>query len=155
MAGCTASASDAPREPHTTADSPVEAGRYLAIVAGCNDCHTENYLFTEGNVPETDWFLGSSMGWRGPWGTTYARNLRVTVSTMTEDTWVEMLRTRTGLPPMPWMNVNQLAESDMRALYRYFQSLGAEGEQTPNPVPPEQEPTTPFISLAPVGVPGQ
>jgi hypothetical protein len=48
-----------------------------------------------------------------------------------------------------------MAEAAMRALYRYFQSLGAEGEQPPIPVPPEQEPTTPFISLAPVGMPGQ
>jgi len=150
VAGCTASASDAPPEPHTTAASPVEAGRYLVTVAGCNDCHTDRYLFTEGNVPETDWFLGSSLGWRGPWGTTYARNLRLTVSTMTEDVWVQTLKTRKGLPPMPWMNVNQMSEVDMRAIYQYLRSLGPAGVQPPNPVPPDQEPTTPFISLAPV-----
>jgi len=148
--GCTASASDASHEAHTTADSPVEAGRYLAIVAGCNDCHTDGYLFNDGDVSETEWFLGSSLGWRGPWGTTYARNLRLTVSTLTEDAWVQMLRTRKGLPPMPWMNVNQMAEPDMRALYQYFQSLGPVGEQPPKPVPPGQEPTTPYLSLAPV-----
>jgi hypothetical protein len=150
LTGCTASASDAPREAHTAAGSPVEAGRYLATVAGCNDCHTDGYLFKDGDVPEAEWFLGSSLGWRGPWGTSYARNLRLTVSTMTEDAWVHMLKTRRSLPPMPWMNVNQMAEADMRALYQYFQSLGPAGEQTPNPVPAEQEPTTPFISLAPV-----
>jgi hypothetical protein len=147
--GCTASASDAPREPHTAAESPVEAGRYLATVAGCNDCHTDGYLFTGGDVPEAERFLGSAVGWRGPWGTTYARNLRLTVSQMTEDAWVQMLKTRLGLPPMPWMNVNQMAEADMRAIYRYFQSLGPVGEQTPAPVPPGQEPTTVFISLEP------
>ncbi len=150
VAGCTASASDAPREAHTAAGSAVEAGQYLAMVAGCNDCHTDGYLFRDGDVPEAEWFLGSSLGWRGPWGTSYARNLRLTVSTMTEDAWVQMLKTRRGLPPMPWMNINQMAEIDMRALYQYFQSLGPAGEQPPNPVPPEQEPTTPFLSLAPV-----
>jgi mono/diheme cytochrome c family protein len=149
-AGCTASASDAPSEPHTAAASPIDAGRYLVTVAGCNDCHTDGYLFSGGNVPEAQWFLGSSMGWRGPWGTSYARNLRITVTTMTEDEWVQMLKTRTSLLPMPWMNVNQMAEADMRAIYQYFRSLGPAGEQPPSPVPPDQEPTTPYLSLAPV-----
>jgi cytochrome c553 len=149
-AGCTASASDAPREPHTAASSPVEAGRYLATVAGCNDCHTDGYLFNGGNVPEAERFLGSSMGWRGPWGTSYPRNLRITVTTMTEDAWVQMLKTRTSLPPMPWMNVSHMAEADMRAIYQYFRSLGPAGEQPPSPVPPDQDPTTPYLSLAPV-----
>ncbi len=149
-AGCTASASDAPREPHTAAASPVEAGRYLVTVAGCNDCHTDGYLFNGGNVPEAERFLGSSMGWRGPWGTSYPRNLRITVTTMTEDAWVQMLKTRTGLPPMPWMNVSQMAEADMRAIYQYFRSLGPTGQQPPNPVPADQEPTTPYLLLTPV-----
>jgi hypothetical protein len=61
-----------------------------------------------------------------------------------------MLKTRTSLPPMPWMNVNQMAEADMRAIYQYFRSLGPAGEQPPSPVPPDQEPTTPYLSLAPV-----
>jgi len=149
-AGCTASASDAAREAHTAADSPVDAGRYLITVGGCNDCHTDGYLFNDGQVPEAERFLGSSMGWRGPWGTSYARNLRITVSTMTEDAWVQMLKTRKGLPPMPWMNVNQMAEVDMRAVYQYLRSLGSAGEQPPAPVPPDQEPKTPYIALAPV-----
>jgi mono/diheme cytochrome c family protein len=148
--GCTASASDVPREPHTVADSPVEAGRYLITVAGCNDCHTDGYLFNDGDVPEAQRFLGSSLGWRGPWGTSYARNLRITVTTMTEDGWVAMLKTRTGLPPMPWFNVSQMAEADMRAIYQYLRSMGPAGEQPPNPVPPDQEPTTAYISLLPV-----
>jgi hypothetical protein len=69
---------------------------------------------------------------------------------MTEDDWVQMLKTRTSLPPMPWMNVNQMAEADMRAIYQYFRSLGPAGEQPPSPVPPDQEPVTPYLSLAPV-----
>jgi hypothetical protein len=34
----------------------------------------------EGNVPEKEWLMGSgAQGWRGPWGTTYASNLRINV----------------------------------------------------------------------------
>ena len=135
---------------HLTGGTPVERGRYLAITGGCNDCHTNGYLQTEGDVPEPEWLLGSPVGWRGPWGTTYPPNLRLTVQDLTEDEWVTMLRTRKALPPMPWMNANQLAEADARALYAYISHLGPGGERLPTALAPEQEPTTPYLSLFPV-----
>ena len=137
-------------QPHVAAASAIEAGRYLLIAAGCNDCHTDGYLMSEGAVPEESWLTGAPIGWRGPWGTTYPPNLRMTVRNLSEDAWVEMLRSRKALPPMPWMNVNQLVEKDSRALYQYIRSLGPAGELMPAAVPPGQEPTTPFISLEPV-----
>ena len=100
--------------------------------------------------PNFLWLLGSPLGWRGPWGTTYPPNLRLTVQDVSEADWVTLLRTRKALPPMGWMNVNQLAESDARALYGYIRSLGPAGERMPLALPPEQEPTTPYLSLIPV-----
>jgi hypothetical protein len=128
----------------------VEAGRYLVIVGGCNDCHTEHYLQTEGDVPEDLWLTGSALGWRGPWGTTYPPNLRLTASELSEDEWVALLRDRKALPPMPWMNVNQMSEIDSRNLHRYLRSLGVAGERAPAALPPDQEPATPYLSLMPV-----
>ena len=61
-----------------------------------------------------------------------------------------VVRSVPALPPMPWVNINQVAESDARALHRYIRSLGPMGEQPPAPVPPDQEPTTPYISFVPV-----
>lgn len=55
----------------------VERGRYLAKVTGCNDCHTAGYARAGGKVPESQWLMGDSLGWRGPWGTTYPANLRL------------------------------------------------------------------------------
>src|SRR5438309_826042 len=66
-------------KPATAAPSShkaVERGRYLVQIAGCNDCHTPGYMQTEGKVPEAQWLTGDHFGWRGPWGTTYAVNLR-------------------------------------------------------------------------------
>ncbi len=60
-----------------------------------------------------------------------------------------MLTTRAALPPMPWPSVQRLSEPDMRALYRYITSLGPGGQAMPAPVPPDQEPATPYIVLAP------
>lgn len=145
-----ASGSDPPR---VVAGSEREAGRYLVVSGGCNDCHTDDYLRTEGKVPESKWLLGSSIGWRGPWGTTYPPNLRLRAHEMTEDAWVSMLRTRTQLPPMPWMDVNQMSDADLRALYVYIRSMGPAGRHAHPALGPGVEPTTPFISLIPV-VPG-
>ena len=135
--------------PFVSAMSEIEAGRYLITVGGCNDCHTDGYLQTEGNIPEESWLTGSKIGWRGPWGTTYASNLRIRVHELTEDEWVSTLHTRTALPPMPWMNVNKLSERDARAMYKYIKSLGSSGEVMPAPLPPDQEPETPFLLLEP------
>lgn len=140
---------DAPATPHVVAGSDVEAGRYLVIVGGCNDCHTAGYLQTEGNVPEADWLTGSPLGWRGPWGTTYPANLRLTAQTLTEDAFVTVLHTRKTLPPMPWMNTAVMSETDARAIHRYLRALGPKGEAMPAPVPPDQEPQTPYIDLNP------
>jgi len=105
-------------------------------------------------VPEEQWLLGTSVGWQGPWGTTFPPNLRLSVQGMTEDQWVEVLHTRKALPPMPWSNVSHMAESDARALYQYIASLGPAGQVAPVAVPPGQTPATPYIPLVPV-VPGQ
>lgn len=45
-----------------------------------------------------DWLTGSPMGWRGPWGTTYAVNLRLSVESYTEDQWVDLLHNRNKMP---------------------------------------------------------
>ncbi|UCD24300.1 MAG: cytochrome C [Gemmatimonadota bacterium] len=152
--GCETASGDVADGPHVAGGSDLERGRYLVVIGGCNDCHTDGFLQTEGDVPEEQWLMGSPMGWRGPWGTTYARNLRLTVQSLGEDEWVALLKTRNALPPMPWMNINQMAETDMRMLYRYIQSLGPGGEKMPMPVPPDQEPTTPWLNMSPT-FPGQ
>jgi hypothetical protein len=153
LAACEVPGPEEQSQPHMTGGTDIERGRYLVVVGGCNDCHTDGYLQAEGEVPEAQWLLGSPLGWRGPWGTTYPSNLRLSVDAMTEDEWVTLLKTRKALPPMPWMNVSQAAESDLRVIYRYVASLGAAGEKMPNPLPPNVEPTTPYLSLAPI-IPG-
>ena len=137
--------------PHVAASHPFEAGRYLVIIGQCNDCHTEGY--EAGNVLEEDWLTGSSIGWQGPWGTTYPSNLRLRVNEWTEDQWVEMLKTRQGLPPMPWINLNKYSEQDMRAMYKYIESLGPKGEHRPLAVGPGMAPLTPYLIMSPQNPP--
>ena len=126
--------------------SPLARGRYLVVIGGCNDCHTDGYAPRDGNVPEKDWLLGSGpLGFRGPWGTTYPPNLRLTLSKMREDAWVKYAKGLKTRPPMPWFNLNAMSEPDLRAMYRYIKNLGPVGAPAQAYLPPDKEPKPPYI----------
>jgi len=135
--------------PYIAAASDIDAGRYFVTIGGCNDCHTPGWDVTGGAVPEEDWLVGSPVGWRGPWGTTYASNLRLVVDQLDEDAFVTMLATRTDRPPMPWMNMNRMNPDDARSVYRFIRSLGLRGERMPAATGPGVEPLTPYYLLEP------
>jgi mono/diheme cytochrome c family protein len=122
-------------------------GRYLAMIAGCNDCHTQGYLLADGKVPEGQWLTGSDLGWRGPWGTTYAVNLRLFLAPFSEDEWLALARQLRVRPPMPWYSLNVMRERDLKAIYRYIRSLGPAGKPAPAYLPPDQVPTTPYAQF--------
>jgi len=134
--------------PSVAAKSPIEAGKYLVAIGGCTDCHSPGGLAGI-KVPEAIWFTGSPVGFRGPWGTSYPSNLRLTVSTTPEDQFVKMMHTRNAKPPMPWGAVNAMSDSDVRAIYQYLKSLGNAGQPAPADEPPDQEPKTPYIMMLP------
>jgi len=127
----------------------IDRGLRVSIVAGCHDCHTEDYRQTEGKLDPSKTLKGSGIGWRGPWGTTYPTNLRLTADRLNEDGFVLYLSTVRSLPPMPWYRVRSLDENDLRSLYRYIKSLGPPGKQAPTAVGPDVEPITPFVLLEP------
>lgn len=148
LSGCRSKAAPASDTPAVVAASDLEAGRYLVEVGGCNDCHAVGYVESNGALPDSLWLTGSPVGFRGPWGTSYAKNLRLTVRQLTEDQWVARLQAG-GLPPMPWPSVNAMSEADARAVYRFIHSLGPAGELAPRPVGPDVEPETPYIDFVP------
>jgi hypothetical protein len=145
-----ASAGSAAGAARVVADSPVQAGKYVVMIGGCNDCHTAGFMERGLDVPESDWLTGVPIGWRGPWGTTYASNLRLSVTLLDEDMWVKVMRQRNARPPMAWTSLHAMAEDDLHAVYKYLKSLGAKGEMMPLAVPPNEEPKTPFLSMEPL-----
>jgi mono/diheme cytochrome c family protein len=140
--------------------SVVERGRYLAITMGCNDCHTPGALF--GGPDFSRELSGSDVGWRGPWGTSFARNLTPDPETglgaWTADEIANALRSgvrKDGtvlLPPMPWPNTAQMSEPDLRALVAYLRSLPPVKHKVTRAVPPGGEYAGPAIVLP---APGQ
>lgn len=140
----------APATAYVTAATPEQAGEYLTIVGGCNDCHTQGWAETNGNVPQADRLAGNPVGYRGPWGTAYAANLRMVVQRIPEERWLSILKTADGghgKPPMPWMNTRLMSDQDLRAMYQYIHALGPKGERMPRSVPPGQAPTTPYVDM--------
>ncbi|PAP77262.1 cytochrome C [Rubrivirga marina] len=148
LAGCRSEAAPTSDAPAVAAASDLEAGRYLVEVGGCNDCHAVGYVESNGALPDSLWLMGSPVGFRGPWGTSYAKNLRLTTHQLTEDQWVARLQAG-GLPPMPWPAVRALSDADARAVYRFVRSLGPAGELAPRPVGPDAEPATPYFDFVP------
>lgn len=125
----------------------IERGRYLARTTGCNDCHTAGYLPAAGQVPEAAWLKGDATGWNGPWGTTYAPNLRLFMARLGEDQWLEYARSVELRPPMPWFGLRAMTDTDLRSLYRFVRQLGAPGEQAPAYLPPGVTPQGVYVQF--------
>lgn len=125
----------------------AERGRYLVQVSGCNDCHTAGYSMAPSQVPESRWLQGDSLGWSGPWGTTYASNLRLLLPRLSEAQWLQLARTARYRPPMPNQALHLMEEDDLRSLYRFVVALGPAGEPAPAALPPGQAALTPVVQF--------
>ncbi len=79
----------------------VDRGRSLVKITGCNDGHTPGYAQAGGKIPEKAWRVGDRLGWRGPWGTPYPTNLRLSMDKLLEEQWVKIAHTTQYRPPMP------------------------------------------------------
>jgi mono/diheme cytochrome c family protein len=124
----------------------IARGKYLVAIAGCNDCHTPGYMASAGKVDEGIWLTGDTLGWRGPWGTTYAPNLRLAAKDMTAAQF--MTRARSELrPPMPWFAVRDMSDADVKAIYAYLRHLGPAGNPAPAYLPPDKTPSGPFVQF--------
>jgi hypothetical protein len=131
----------------TNESKAVEHGRYLVKITGCNDCHTEGYLRSEGTTPEEQWLMGDTFGWRGSWGTTYGSNLRILVENLTEDQWVTYAKNLKARPTMSWFALNAMKNEDLRAIYKFIRYLGPGGKPAPSYVPPDKEPVPPYAQF--------
>ncbi|WP_449371579.1 cytochrome c precursor [Thiomonas sp.] len=105
-------------------------GLYLVKISGCNDCHTPGHAQSGGNIPREAWLTGDTVGFRGPWGTTYPANLRLSMMRLTESQWLQSAR-QPMRPPMPWFALRDMSDDDLRAVYAVVRYLGPVGESRP------------------------
>lgn len=140
----------------TTADT-LARGKYLARIMGCQDCHTPGFFY--GSPDMTRELSGSEVGWQGPWGVSYARNLTPDPETGLGNWSREQIVTaiRNGqrpdgtpiLPPMPWPNFSVLTDEDAYALAAYLQSLPPVVHHVPDRVAPGQKPAGSVLVIPP------
>lgn len=86
----------------------------------------------------------------GPWGISYAANITPDVTgigTWTEEQFTKALRegkfkgldgSRMLLPPMPWFNMTELKDEDVKAIFAYLKSIPPVRNVVPAPVPPNE-----------------
>jgi mono/diheme cytochrome c family protein len=127
-----------------TQEQKVQRGEYLTTIMGCNDCHTPGTLF--GNPDFSRKLSGTELGWVGPWGTSYPRNLTPDMETglgrWSEDDIVKALRTGQRAdgselqPPMPWPMYTNLTDDDAYSIAAYLKSLPAVQHKVPDKLPP-------------------
>lgn len=134
--------------PAMTHAEKLERGEYLTTIMACNDCHTPGTFY---GAPDFDRRLsGSELGWVGPWGTSFARNLtpdpETGIGNWSEDDIVKTIRTGQRadgtevLPPMPWPMYSNMTDEDAYAISAYLKSLPAVSHKVPDKLPPGTKP---------------
>jgi mono/diheme cytochrome c family protein len=106
----------------TSSTAEIARGRYLIQIGGCNECHTNGYAVAGGQLPVAQWLKGSPQAYTGPWGTTYAPDLRAALAPLSEGQWLSIARLPRR-PPMPWTSLQAMSDADLRAIYRFVRSL--------------------------------
>jgi len=129
-------------------EDSVARGEYLVRIGACNDCHTPGYLMSEGSTPVKDWLVGDSLGWSGPWGTTYAPNLRLRFQDFKDaGEWISYAHAMRPMPPMAWFNISAMTDEDLTAIYDFIRDLGPEGNPSPDYVPMGKTPEGPVVQF--------
>jgi len=127
----------------TDADK-IARGRQISWSSGCIDCHTPGTFY--GTPDTTRLMSGSELGWEGPWGVTYPRNLtpdpETGIASWTVQNIVDAVRLGHRpdqspiLPPMPWPAYSQMSDDDVYALATYLKSLPPVKHRAPDRIPP-------------------
>jgi len=104
--------------PHVTADSQLDAGRYIVLTAGCNHCHTQGRQSSDGAVLQSAWLKGGIAPPNIP-----APNLRVIVHALPRSSFVALFRTKQPASAMPWVDVRNLSDADLGAVYAFIHAL--------------------------------
>ena len=103
-------------------------------------------------VPAGPWGMvaASTMtAWAGPWGVSFTANLTPDKETglgdWTEEQFIATMKTgrhqgkgRPLLPPMPYFNLRELNDEDIKSVFAYLQSLPPINNRVPQPIDPPE-----------------
>ena len=93
----------------------IERGRYFVSIAVCNDCHSPGYPQSCGNIPQSEWLTGNSVGYNRPKNTT--KPTKKHQHTQTHTTKKKHKQTQKKKhPPKPKNTQHNKKENDKRAV---------------------------------------
>jgi mono/diheme cytochrome c family protein len=148
VGGLAAVAAVAMVSPRARAESPVERGAYLVVLAGCNDCHTPGFFFGK---PDKDKFLGGSdVGFEIPGlGVFNGRNITPDKETglgaWTDEQIATAITTgkrpdgRQLAPIMNYAAFTHMTKDDVAAVVAYLRSIPPVHNQVPGPFKPGEK----------------
>ncbi|HLI18344.1 MAG TPA: c-type cytochrome [Rhodanobacteraceae bacterium] len=131
----------------TSNSKSIQRGEFLVNYGGCQDCHTPGWSEHGGQAPKDMLLTGGGTNFQGPWGTTYAPNLRLFFSKLTLQQWIQTARNLKARPAMPYWTFRYLSDKDLADMYAYIRSLGPAGEPAHDYVPPGQDAPAPYLKL--------
>jgi len=99
--------------------------------------HPQQMPMPPAAAPSGPWVwsgAATNTAFAGPWGVSYAFNLTPDKNTgigiWTEDIFIKTIRNgrhwgvaRPILPPMPWQNIREMTDEDLRAVFAYLRSI--------------------------------
>jgi mono/diheme cytochrome c family protein len=90
--------------------------------------------------------------WAGPWGVSFTANLTPDAKGLgpwSAEQFIQTMRTgkhlgvgRPILPPMPWYDIGQLTDEDLRAIFAYLRTIKPVPNAVPAPLPPTAKPVS-------------
>jgi mono/diheme cytochrome c family protein len=134
--------------PRAHAETPVERGKYLVTLAGCNDCHTPGFFL--GNPDMARYLGGSDVGFEIPGlGVFNGRNItpdkETGIGAWTDAQVATAITTgkrpdgRQLAPIMNYASFSYLAKDDVAAIVAYLRSVPAVNNKVPGPFKPGEK----------------
>jgi mono/diheme cytochrome c family protein len=145
--------------PRAHAESPVERGKYLVMVSGCNDCHTPGFFL--GKPDMARYLGGSEVGFEIPGlGVFPGRNITPDKETGIGNWTPEQIAAaltqgkrpdgRILAPIMPYHEFSYLTKQDVDAVVAFLQSIPPVKNKVAGPFQPgEKVPIFTFRVLPP------
>ncbi len=148
VAGVAAIAAAAALLPRAHADSQVDRGKYLVVLAGCNDCHTPGFFL--GKPDMARYLGGSDVGFEIPGlGVFNGRNITPDKETgiggWTDEQIAAAITTgkrpdgRQLAPIMNYASFTYLTKDDVAAIVAYLRSVPPVKNAVPGPFKPGEK----------------
>ncbi len=142
------------------AESPVDRGKYLVTLAGCNDCHTPGYFF--GKPDMSKYLGGSDVAFEIPGlGAFPGRNITPDKETGIGNWTAEQIAAaltegkrpdgRTLAPIMPYHAFSYMTKDDVMAIVAFLQSLPPVKHEVAGPFKPGEKISTFLFRILPPG----